>query len=72
MIPARRTRDPITPWEGHHSCFTTPLSSSVIAIVAAIFGFQRARRRGGGIAKGLFIVFLILTVVSFVIGRSPP
>lgn len=41
----------------------------VIALVAAVFGFGGIAASAVGIAKVLFLVFLVLAVVSFVFGR---
>lgn len=47
----------------------------VVAIVAAIFGFGNIAQGATGIAKILFVLFLILFVVSLLFGlvrgRSP-
>ena len=40
----------------------------VIALVAAIFGFGGIAASAVGIAKVLFVVFLILAVASFLFG----
>lgn len=44
----------------------------VIALVAAFLGFGGIASSAVGIAKILFFVFLILALVSFVLGRKPP
>ena len=44
----------------------------VIAIVAAIFGFGGIATTAVGIAKILFWVFLILFIVTFVLGKRTP
>jgi uncharacterized membrane protein YtjA (UPF0391 family) len=41
----------------------------VIALIAALFGFTSISGSAIGIAKILFLVFLVLAVVSFVFGR---
>lgn len=41
----------------------------VIALIAAVFGFGGIAASAVGIAKILFFVFLILAIVSFVVGR---
>jgi uncharacterized membrane protein YtjA (UPF0391 family) len=41
----------------------------VIAIVAAIFGFGGIAASATGIAKVLFVVFLVLGAVSLLLGR---
>ncbi len=41
----------------------------VIAIVAALFGFTRIAGSAMQIAKILFFIFIILTVVVFISGR---
>ena len=40
----------------------------VIALVAALFGFGGIAASAVGIAKILFFVFIVLAVVSFVVG----
>ena len=40
----------------------------VIALVAALFGFGGIAAGAVGIAKVLFFVFVIMAVVSFIIG----
>ncbi len=42
----------------------------VIALVAALFGFGGIAVGAAGIAKILFVVFLILAVASFIFGRG--
>ncbi len=41
----------------------------IISIVAAIFGFGGISESTAGIAKVLFVVFLIVTIISFFLGR---
>jgi len=41
----------------------------VIALIAALFGFGVIASTAAGIAKILFIVFLVLFVGSFIMGR---
>ncbi len=41
----------------------------IIALIAAVFGFGGISADAAWIAKILFVVFLILFVVSFVLGR---
>jgi len=41
----------------------------VIALVAALFGFGVIASTAAGIAKILFVVFLILFLVSLLMGR---
>jgi uncharacterized membrane protein YtjA (UPF0391 family) len=43
----------------------------VIAIVAGLLGMLRVEFIASQIAWVLFVVFLILAIVSFVMGRSP-
>jgi uncharacterized membrane protein YtjA (UPF0391 family) len=43
----------------------------VVAIIAAIFGFGGVTAGAAGIAKLLFIGFLILAVVALIMGRKP-
>jgi uncharacterized membrane protein YtjA (UPF0391 family) len=42
----------------------------VIALVAAVFGFGGIAIEAAGIAKILFVVFLVLFLVSLLLGRS--
>jgi len=44
----------------------------VIALIAGLLGFTTLAGTAIGFAKILFVVFLILFVVSFVIGRRAP
>lgn len=44
----------------------------VVALVAALFGFGGLAGDAAWIGKILLVVFLILAVVSMVIGRRPP
>jgi uncharacterized membrane protein YtjA (UPF0391 family) len=41
----------------------------VIALIAGIFGFGSVASTSVDIAKILFFIFLVLTVVSFIFGR---
>jgi len=41
----------------------------VIALVAALFGFGVIASTAAGIAKILFLVFLVLFIVSLLMGR---
>jgi uncharacterized membrane protein YtjA (UPF0391 family) len=41
----------------------------VVALIAAVFGFGLVASTAVGIAKVLFFLFLILSVLSFVLGR---
>lgn len=43
----------------------------IIALIAAVLGFTGIYVAAAGIAKILFFVFLILFVVSLVMGRRP-
>ncbi len=43
----------------------------IIALVAALFGFRGVAGTATGIAKVLFVLFLILFVVSLLFGGSP-
>jgi uncharacterized membrane protein YtjA (UPF0391 family) len=42
----------------------------VIALIAAVFGFGGIAASAVGIAKVLFVVFLIMAAVTFVIGLT--
>ena len=44
----------------------------VIALIAAIFGFGILAGTAMQIAKILFVVFLVLFVISFFMGRKAP
>jgi uncharacterized membrane protein YtjA (UPF0391 family) len=44
----------------------------VVAIIAAVFGFGGIAGEAAWIGKILLVVFLILTVISFVLGRKGP
>jgi uncharacterized membrane protein YtjA (UPF0391 family) len=41
----------------------------VIALVAALFGFGGIAASAVGIAKVLFVIFLVLAIVSFLVGQ---
>ncbi len=42
----------------------------VIALIAAVFGFGGIAAGATEIAKILFFVFLIITIISFLLGRK--
>jgi uncharacterized membrane protein YtjA (UPF0391 family) len=44
----------------------------VVAILAAVFGFGGIAGESAWIAKILLLVFLVLAVVSFLMGRKGP
>lgn len=44
----------------------------LVAILAAVFGFGGISAEAEGIAKVLFFLFLILAVVSVIMGRRGP
>ena len=44
--------------------------SLVIAFIAAIFGFGNLAADAAGIAKLLFFVFVIMAIVTFVLGLT--
>jgi uncharacterized membrane protein YtjA (UPF0391 family) len=44
----------------------------VIALIAGILGFTTVAGTAFGLAKILFVVFLILFVVTLLMGRRPP
>lgn len=44
----------------------------VVALIAALFGFGFIASTAAGLAKILFVVFLILFVASFLLGRKAP
>ncbi len=41
----------------------------VIAIIAAVFGFSGIAASASGIAKILFVGFLVIAVISLLLGR---
>ncbi len=41
----------------------------VIALVAALFGFGGIAASAVGIAKVLFVIFLVLAIISFLFGQ---
>lgn len=43
----------------------------IVAIIAAVFGFGGIAAEATWIAKILFVLFLILFVVSLILGRRP-
>lgn len=43
----------------------------MIAIIAAVFGFGGIAAGATEIAKVLFFVFIILTIISLIMGRKP-
>lgn len=43
----------------------------VLALIAAVFGFGGIAASAVGIAKILFFAFLVLAVISVLLGRSP-
>ncbi|MEO8205664.1 MAG: DUF1328 domain-containing protein [Chthoniobacterales bacterium] len=44
----------------------------IIALIAGLLGFTSIMGTGLWIAKVLFVVFLVLFVLSFIMGRRPP
>ncbi len=44
----------------------------IIAIIAAVLGFTTIAGTAMGFAKILFVVFLLLFIISFVMGRRGP
>ncbi|WP_166831312.1 DUF1328 domain-containing protein [Thalassoroseus pseudoceratinae] len=46
------------------------LTFLIIALIAAVFGFGGVYAAASGIAKILFFVFLVLFVVSLIMGRG--
>jgi uncharacterized membrane protein YtjA (UPF0391 family) len=44
----------------------------IVALVAAAFGFGGIAGTATTIAQWLFVVFIILFIVSFFVGRRPP
>ncbi|MGM0499228.1 MAG: DUF1328 domain-containing protein [Bacillota bacterium] len=42
----------------------------VISVIAGLFGFRGVAGTSQTIAKGLFILFLILFVITLIFGRS--
>lgn len=43
----------------------------VIALIAAVFGFGGIAAGATEIAKVLFFVFLVITIISYLMGRKP-
>ncbi len=48
------------------------LAFFILALAAALFGFGGIAGASAGIAKVLFFVFLVVFVVSLVLGRRSP
>ncbi len=44
----------------------------IVAIVAAIFGFGDISAGATGIAKVLFFLFIVLAIISLIVGRRAP
>ncbi|BDC49579.1 UPF0391 membrane protein [Bryobacterales bacterium F-183] len=44
----------------------------IVAIIAGLFGFGVIASTAAGIAKILFVVFLVLFLASFLMGRRAP
>ena len=44
----------------------------VVAIIAAVLGFTNIAGSAIGIAKILFLLFLVLAIASFILGRRVP
>jgi uncharacterized membrane protein YtjA (UPF0391 family) len=63
----RRPRDPLSDEET--AMLHWAVVFFVIAIVAALFGFGGIAASATGIAKILFFAFLVLAVVSMLVGR---
>lgn len=42
----------------------------VVALIAAIFGFGGIAESAAGIAKVLFFIFLVLFIISLIMGRK--
>jgi uncharacterized membrane protein YtjA (UPF0391 family) len=49
-----------------------PVSFLVVALIAAVLGFGGIAGTAGLIAKGLFVMFLIIFVITYIIGRRVP
>ncbi|MBX3248148.1 MAG: DUF1328 domain-containing protein [Myxococcales bacterium] len=47
------------------------ISFFIIALIAALFGFGGIAASAAGIGKILFVAFLVLGVISLVVGRLP-
>lgn len=43
----------------------------IIALIAAVLGFGEIAGAATGIAKILFVVFLIIFIITIVLGRRP-
>jgi uncharacterized membrane protein YtjA (UPF0391 family) len=65
--------DPVVERKEHRQMLSWAITFLIIAIIAAILGFGGVAGTAVGIAKILFFVFLVLFVVSLLMGRrSPP
>jgi uncharacterized membrane protein YtjA (UPF0391 family) len=64
---AKATRT-ITLFEGETIMLQLAIACLVIALIAAVLGFGGIAGSFVGIAKILFVVFLVLAVISFVAG----
>jgi uncharacterized membrane protein YtjA (UPF0391 family) len=54
--------------QGGSPCFITPPFFSVIAIIAAVFGFTGIAAGAAEIAKILFYIFLVVFAVTLLLG----
>jgi uncharacterized membrane protein YtjA (UPF0391 family) len=54
---------------GEHTMLRWAAIFFVIALVAAVFGFAGIADSAAGIAKVLFVVFLVLAGISLLLGR---
>lgn len=68
-------------WVNHHrnlkpkeliTMLSWAITFLVIALIAAVLGFGGLAGTAVGIAKLIFVVFLVLFVLSFVMGRRAP
>lgn len=60
---------PITPLQ-EHTMLHYAVVFLVIALIAAVFGFGGIAASAVGIAKVLFVVFLVMAVVTFLFGLT--
>lgn len=56
----------------HNPMLNWAITFLVIALIAAVLGFGGIAGTAVGLAKILFFVFLVLFVISFLIGRGAP
>jgi uncharacterized membrane protein YtjA (UPF0391 family) len=73
MASAHRGSVPARRWNKEAAMLYYTIVFFVIALIAAFFGFSGIAAGAVSIAKILFFVFLIMAIVSLLLGRrSPP